>query len=376
MTGTGFPGRNRLPWLFSPSMAAAALFMVIFLSRALAVSPRAAVGPASRPLLPELRFVDFHSHILRGQEDVSGLIEIMKRNRIDTMALSGLVWKEPDRHVLEAVVKDPDRFVAFLRGFEPDREYSIDYVQNQLATGKFKGIGELFINGHGRRVPGDHPVLRVIYQLAAEYRVPVLLHWTIGSVNPAERGTREDYQALKRVLRENPATAFILAHCGLGPRPFRPVFPQVLAHLLSKYPNLYLDLSGLHEELLDAQDRKTELGKALFALMAKHPSRFLGGFDFGETAANPAQAASVIRKLWLFVCGLTPEKAVKVIRGNALQMLGRCHDPSVDKRPRPLLIRGDKGFLPYDYPIPEGPREPIQSRLVEYPGFPGPGTGD
>lgn len=315
---------------------------------------------AGRLALPDLWVVDFHAHVLHGGQEFADLLEVMDRNHVQMAGVSGLARDGSDREVAGAGWNEPDRIMPFLRGFELDRGYSIDYVRNRLASGRFKGIGELFINGHGRRVAGDNPVLMEIYRLAAEYQVPVLIHWTIGSENPREAGTREGYQQLKRALALNASTTFILAHCGKGPPPCRPTFGAILEHLLTRYPNLCLDLSGIQPDLVTPEDTLTELGETVFRLMDKFPTRFLLGFDLVEPANPATQADLTIRRYRELLVGLSRGHAELIGRTNALNLFGRCRNPTLETRREPLRIRGEKGFLPLEYPVPDS--DPVLNR--------------
>jgi predicted TIM-barrel fold metal-dependent hydrolase len=303
--------------------------------------------------LPELWLVDVHSHVWRSVDDFAELLTIMDRHRIQAMGVSALVWHDADQLVAGAGFAEPDRFFPFLRGFDLERNTSIDYVRNRLATGRFKGIGELFINGHGHRTSGDHPVLMEIYRLAGEYRVPVLLHWTIGSRAEREAGTREGFQALKRVLAGHPATTFILAHLGRGPAPHRENHFAVLEHLLQRYPNLRLDLAGLHRDLYDEEGRLTPFAYELLDLIKRFPRRFLLGLDLGEPGSLAREADATVAAWRRFLVYLPSEVAAAVGRANALQIFGACRHPDLERSRPPLRIRGEKGFLPLDYPVPD-----------------------
>ncbi len=309
--------------------------------------------PGAAMCLPDLWLVDVHSHVWRGAADFAELLAIMDRHRIQAMGVSALVWHDADRLVAGAGFAEPDRFFPFLRGFELDRGTSIDYVRNRLATGRFKGIGELFVNGHGHHTPGDHPVLMEIYRLAGEYRVPVLLHWTIGSRAEREAGTREGFQALKRVLGAHPGTTFILAHLGRGPAPHRENHFAVLDHLLQRYRNLRVDLAGLHRDLYDAEGRLSRFGNELLELIKRFPRRFLLGLDLGEPGSLAGEADATVSAWRRFLVYLPYEAAEAVGRTNALHLFGACRHPDLERARPPLRIRGEKGFLPLDYPVPD-----------------------
>jgi len=311
-------------------------------------------GPAAaepwrtdRIFLPELRLVDVHSHFLRGEADFPGLAAFMARNGVDLMALSGLVWSDGD--TLGASTRYRwDGFLPFLRDFDPLRGESVDYVYHHLRSGLYKGVGELFINGHGRRLPGDHPVLMEIYRVAGSFEVPVLVHWTLGSTSDQEPGTRDAFRQLKRVLRDCASTTFILAHGGLGPPPHRPDYPKILEHLLRRYPNLRLDLSGLHDTWFTAEGEVTSWGRQILMLAHRFPDRLLLGFDLSRPGEIGPEADATARLQRAFLARMTTQEAEAVGRRNALAIFGRCPDPAYGPGRRPVAVRGANGFLAVD----------------------------
>ncbi|MBF0498981.1 MAG: amidohydrolase family protein [Candidatus Riflebacteria bacterium] len=292
--------------------------------------------------------IDFHSHFQGDSLESSELPDIMRDNNIEIMCLSGLPGGDGDRWVAPSAWENPEWVRPFLMNFDPEANESVLYVHNQLNTGCFQGVGELFINGHGRRVHGDNPVLMSIYRLAADARVPVLFHWTLGSTEAKEQGTKADFQALKRVLSLNPDVIFVLAHCALGPSPRRRDYDRILDYLLTKFSNLYTDISGIHKELFDKDGSISQLGIMLAELIEKHPSRFLLGFDLSDSRFRPEECDATIRIYRKFLMFLGTRNAELVARKNALMILGRCRDPFLDGGKKPLFIRWEKGFIPWD----------------------------
>lgn len=347
-SGGGTPGWRRPPGPGKALLASLSLLLLIWLGGWVP-----APGRPAKICLPDLWLVDFHSHVMGGADEFAGLLEVMDRHQIQAMGVSALIWEDPDRKVAGAGFAEPDRFMPFLRGFELDRNASIDYVRNRLATGRFKGVGELFVNGHGHRTPGDHPVLMEIYRLAGEFRVPVLLHWTLGTLEGREAGTREGFQALKRVLAAHPGTTFVLAHCARGPRPTRPGFLDILGHLLQRFPNLSFDVAGLHRDLYTSDGAISPFGNELLALLARHPTRFLLGFDLEGPGRRPEEADAVVAAWRRFLVYLSYDQAAAVGRTNALKIFGRCRHPDLERTRPPLRVRGENGFLPLEYPVPD-----------------------
>jgi len=287
---------------------------------------------AEKVYFPDLALVDIHSHFYRGEQDFAELLSFMDRNGVCLMAVSGLTESDPDQVALEAARKYPDRFLAFLRDFHTDWESSVDYVKTRLTNEKFNGIGELFINGHGRRIAGDNPVLMKIYRVAAQFRVPVLCHWTICSLNEKEPGTKAIFQQLERALAQNPKTDFILANCGTGPQPLRKNFPQILDYLLKQYKNLFMDLSGHQDELFDNQGNLSDFGKVLAKLCKNYPDRFILAFDLGDPGTLFFQADSVARTYRKFLSLFPRNIAQKIGNENAQRLLNPTRLRSIEKK--------------------------------------------
>ena len=261
--------------------------------------------------------IDVHSHFYRGEEDFEELMSIKGVHGLEMMGISGLTGASADEQVLKAETLFPGQFYLFLRGFDPTWDHAPDYVKSWLATGKYHGIGELFIHGHGRRLEGDHPVLRQIYSLAADFQVPVLMHWTFGSMSERERGTTAVFRRLRRVLNLHPRTRFILAHCGLGPPPTRPDYAAAANQLLFDFPHLSFDISDLHERLFTERGDLSDFAFDLQDMIRKHPQQFLTGFDIGEPGSLRGQADRAVDAVKMFLATLPRSLARKVAQENA-----------------------------------------------------------
>jgi len=92
-------------------------------------------------------------------------------------------------------------------------------VENSLAEGKWRGIGELHIFATDRR----SPVFLRIVELAAMHSVPLLMH-----CDPA---------VIDTLFAHAPEAKVVWAHAGTFP------YPSLLRDYLGRYPNLYIDLS-------------------------------------------------------------------------------------------------------------------------------------
>lgn len=303
---------------------AAAGIIALFLITCLAGEGIRAGARPSKPArqAQNLEFVDTHSHIFGPNQNIEQIVGFMAKFNVKKMVLSGFspAGQSPaaDLLVKNAAAKYPGKFILFLRGFNMNDKKSPEYVRKQLAGGAFKGIGELIIYGHGTRVKGDNPVLMEIYKTAGTYNAPVLFHWTIGSASKKEPGDADSVARLENALGGNKNTTFILAHCGAGPAPYRKDYEQLLESLLSKYPNLYMDIAYIpKQELYDSKNRLMPIGPIVLKAIKKYPGRFFTGFDLGASFSPYAKASENVNYYRMLLANLPADVAKKVASENA-----------------------------------------------------------
>jgi predicted TIM-barrel fold metal-dependent hydrolase len=195
--------------------------------------PSPAVEPYSGPWPP---VIDAHVHLMPEPSSeqmayIDELVAEMDRLGVVKATLEGLAEKRTprdDRHILAAYSRFPNRFYPYLSGFDPQDEAAVDYVKQQLETGKWQGIGEIYLRHSDAHtmVPADHLVMLQIYDLAAEHNVPIHIHFEPDYGTDYESGIQE----IKRALAHNPDTTFIWAHSAHGN-----------IHLMKEFPNLYVE---------------------------------------------------------------------------------------------------------------------------------------
>ena len=168
--------------------------------------------------------VDVHAHIWPlNKEDndkyIDDLAAVARTERVRIVL--GLHASQPphrpptystdhDTWTLEAVSKYPDVYIPSLNGFDPADSASVEYVRTQLATGKWKVLGELDLRNKPKQTttPANHANMMQMYPLAAQYKVPVLIHWESCYPSDCTAGEAE----LNDALTKNPSTTFIFAH--------------------------------------------------------------------------------------------------------------------------------------------------------------------
>ncbi len=198
--------------------------------------------PELNPDLPPI--IDTHAHIYPVSKEaneayVDDLVAAAMENGVSKILLGLNARQVPDRPptfssehdemVLDAYERYPDVIVPTLNGFDPEDEAAPEYVREQLKTGKWKMVGELDVRNPIKQnsIAADSDVLMDIYDIAGEYHVPVMLHFTFAFGTDAESGKAE----LERALSGNPDTIFIYAHsCA-----------SEIALLMRSHDNLYCE---------------------------------------------------------------------------------------------------------------------------------------
>jgi predicted TIM-barrel fold metal-dependent hydrolase len=240
---------------------AAALLLFAVAAAAVVTWEAQAQAPYAGPL------VDAHSH-LPGPAVLDGLLQAMDRHRVSRVALLGVGGLQPrDLEWIEAAArKHPERVIPFAPVPRPTDAASVKALERLLATGRFRGVGEVHVNQPSRKIsiPADHPVLQEIYALCARAELPIVLHAELDGPTTA---------ALERALARHPKTMIVLGHAGA-------TTPERLGRLLDAHPNLYADLSGMHYlRQPSIAEEHGPLKPGWKELLERAPERFLLGVD-------------------------------------------------------------------------------------------------
>lgn len=105
-------------------------------------------------------------------------------------------YSATDYLLLESLQKQPkeirNRFYPFVCGINPNDKYAVDQIRTilEMYPDQIYGIGELMSRHddltaltYGEPPRADHPALLAIFDLAAEYNLPVLIHHNISGSN-------------------------------------------------------------------------------------------------------------------------------------------------------------------------------------------------
>jgi hypothetical protein len=277
--------------------------------------------PGQRGSLTPLRgsqysIIDAHLHVVNFTQETPGgeaLIYQMDRANIDRAVIFGLpvtkAWAAGEREapdyylandapcyyyaytdviVAEMVRSLPPaqqkRLYPLICGFNPTDRYAVRHIERLYAQypDVWSGIGEILLRHDdltaftfGETARANHRALWPVYEFAADYDLPVLLHQNITSV------TKNDHPVylweLEEAVAEFPRTRFIFAHCGMSRRVNVPFYYQMVDRLLTQYPNLYVDYSWIIYDVVICPDGKPDLD--WLALTERFSERICLGSD-------------------------------------------------------------------------------------------------
>ena len=142
---------------------------------------------------------------------------------------------------------------------------SAEEVRAGLASGRYKGIGELHLIGGFAVRWQRSDVLKALLELAAEYDVPVLVHTEFSRAEPT-----------LSICRANPDNRLVLAHAGAA------LPPGEVERVLEACPNVWMDLSARDPWRFVRFPISDDDGRLLpdwEALVLRWPERFVVGSD-------------------------------------------------------------------------------------------------
>lgn len=307
-------------------------------------------------------FVDAHLHYVdffQRSDGVARLLDAMDRARVEHAQLMGLgvakKWAEhaprqprffmsddapvywysgTDYLLAETLTRLPAqaraRFSPFISGFNPTDRNAAEQIERllDLYPGFWRGIGEILTRHddltrltEGETPRADHPALMAVYRLAAQRRLPVMVHSNITAKRENEPLYLDEFE---QALKANPQTVFLWAHAGtseelnlhLGRMSF---LRDEVARLLKTYPNLYIDLSWtmLHPYLLDEAGQPRQ---AWVELVERYPRRFTLGSDL---VGQFYPMKGILDGFVPFLDALDAETADRVARRNFMALVGR-----------------------------------------------------
>jgi predicted TIM-barrel fold metal-dependent hydrolase len=286
-----------------------------------------AIGCAATPTPEPTRipFIDAHVHL----NDEPMQLELMQRHGVERAVV---FWgrNSDNETVAAAARRHPDRFIAFAsvsperaayrRGWEQDDPRLLDTLDAMLATGVYRGIGEISVThfpSAGLPEADFHPAgttMRGILALARKHGVPVMVHaeWT-------------RLREFSELLRAFPDVPVIWAHGG-----YTPLF--IAQRMLDHHPNLFYELSArtwpVHPRSPDytiLRDGENVWPQWL-SFIESRPDRFLVGTDASHRSAQ--SEAMKFESVQNFLRQLSPAAREQVARANLLKLVGLVPAPA------------------------------------------------
>lgn len=218
-----------------------------------------------------LPLADVHLHWKWNQKEVTRSEEAVDLLRDQQVALA-VVSGTPPQLALELAELAPELVVPIYGIYRVPGEWAswhrdeklLERVRTALASGRYRGIGEVHMIGgfvsHWRR-----PTIGGLFQLAAEYDVPVLVHTEF---------SRADYTL--GLCQAHPDTRLLLAHAGAM------LAPAEVRRILEGCPNVHIDLSA-RDPWRHRNNRMTGDDGLLLpdwrSLVVDHADRFMIGSD-------------------------------------------------------------------------------------------------
>lgn len=261
--------------------------------------------------LPKYKVIDFHTHLGEMQDgslemdyDTAELVAWLQAQGIKKTVNLDFMYDEKRDRVLEKEKGFEDFFLNFgapdISQFEESDFEKTVYrqISENVESYGMKGIklwnniGFMYKDKNGKYIKPDDEHLTCIYELAAEYDIPVLYHIAdpVAFFDPIDENN-ERYAQLRKypewsyadpkfcrfeeliesqinLLESFPKTTFVLAHVGSYSENLKQV-----GQWLDKYQNMYIDISA----------RIDELGRAPYTsrrFFEKYSDRILFGTDY------------------------------------------------------------------------------------------------
>ncbi|MNB71011.1 Amidohydrolase [compost metagenome] len=252
----------------------------------------------------DLTVIDIHNH---DAADPAAIQREREEYGVDRIVLFGNISepsaKYTDQLAWDEYKKTPANLYPSFAGFPIYEDEGVTIVQDKLEKG-YMNIGEVAAastySEAVSRLPwkSQHPNdgnFPKIYDLAAKYKVPVLLH-----IDPP---SGEPIKHLEEALDQHPDTTIIFGHANAYNT------PENIESLISKHPNLYIDFFAGFTAYNSGSTNKLE---DFVPLIEKYPDRFMISTDSGYGLSKTLAA----KGLYDLIDLLSPETAEKVAYQN------------------------------------------------------------
>jgi len=230
------------------------------------------------------------------------ILDLLDENAIPFAAVTGT----PSTHVSKLYHQAPERIVPLLSVYRHDTDKAtwindeslIPYLEKELKSGYWRGIGELHIFAHNRH----SKIFKKIIGLASAWQLPLLIH--------------SDPTVIDTLYEIAPKQQVIWAHAGTFP------YPDLVSDYLRRYPNLSIDVSMRDERI--APDGI--INDEWYEFFVTYPDRFMIGVDTYTTSRwNSYDSAAATVRSWL--AQLPDEIAKKLAFVNAAKLYKKPFNP-------------------------------------------------
>lgn len=274
--------------------------------------------------------------------------ETMLKNMDECNVVTTVLMPNGGRAYDEAsdlALRYPKRFVACL-GFQTkewlgqrQRPEFLEQIELKLQTGEFKCLGEVLLrhfaieerNVRDIDIPANAPTTLKVLELAARYKVPVIIHLEYEERTSRGKSTFDELAELLGSARDRGwSPPVILGHAG-GPK--SGVDTKVLAPLLDSYPNLCLDISSITLVASSSSpaslivDNSGVLLPGWRDFLVQYQDRIFVGSDipfpeWWNKPKNPFFYKNLIKSQRDVLNQLPPDAAEKIGYKNALRLFG------------------------------------------------------
>lgn len=222
-----------------------------------------------------------------------------------------------------------DRFYPFICGVNTNDRFAVDHIRQllEMYPNFWCGIGEIMSRHddltaltYGEAPHINSQVFKDIFDLGAEYNLPVLVHHNITGQNIDDIIYVDE---LKEALAHNRKCNIIWAHMGISRRVNVKNLAMIVDDLLKNNSNLYVDISWVVYDYYflgkfpDNYVSNDNLDKWV-ELINKYPNRIMIGTDkVGHFETYPQE----VFKYYDLLDRLDKEVAKKICRDNALALI-------------------------------------------------------
>lgn len=227
---------------------------------------------------------------------------------------------------LDGTVSGNDDALALARKYPDEFAFGANEVSDldeaPQVVEKYLKLGAVVIGEQKFGVECDSPAMQKLYRLAETYRVPILLHWQVGSYNHGferfhvmlQKFPRVNFIGHAQTWWANIDRAYVDDAKNLYPKG-RVTAGGLTDRYLSDYPNMFADLSAGSGE--NAFKRDPEHARAFFA---RHQDKLMFGSDCVDPTAELAVCSGARQIAQIRAFAPNPAAVRKILFGNAQKL--------------------------------------------------------